>query len=147
VDLGLIRDFEYYTGIVFEGYAQSVGRPVLGGGRYDGLLARFGADRPAVGFALHLDRLLPVLPPPTPSAVLSIVYVPQFRDLAIRLALALRREGIPALTDPWPQPEVHVPCIMLEDEQARVYTREGRERVVFPELDLLVQEAIEAWKS
>jgi hypothetical protein len=79
--------------------------------------------------------------------VLSIVYVPQFRDLAIRLALALRREGIPALTDPWPQPEVHVPCIMLEDEQARVYTREGRERVVFPELDLLVQEAIEAWKS
>ncbi|MDR5708600.1 MAG: ATP phosphoribosyltransferase regulatory subunit [Armatimonadota bacterium] len=147
VDLGLIRDFEYYTGIVFEGYAQGVGRPVLGGGRYDGLLMRFGTDRPAVGFALHLNRLLPTLPPSAPSTVLSVVYVPRFRDLAVRLALALREEGIPVLTDPWPQPEVHAPCIMLEDEQARVCSRQGRERVVIPELHLLVQEAIEAWRS
>lgn len=147
VDLGLIRDFEYYTGIVFEGYVQGLGRPVLGGGRYDGLLVRFGADRPAVGFALHLNRLLPVLPLSVPSAVLSIVYAPRFRDLAVRLALALRAEGIPVLTDPWPQPRVRVPCIMLEDKEARVCSRQGRERVVVPELHLLVQEAIEAWKS
>jgi ATP phosphoribosyltransferase regulatory subunit HisZ len=28
-----------------------------GGGRYDGVLAGFGRDLPAAGFALYLDRL------------------------------------------------------------------------------------------
>jgi histidyl-tRNA synthetase len=31
--------------------------PIGGGGRYDDLLGRFGADQPAVGFALAVDRL------------------------------------------------------------------------------------------
>jgi ATP phosphoribosyltransferase regulatory subunit HisZ len=28
-----------------------------GGGRYDGLLKRFGVDLPAAGFALYLERV------------------------------------------------------------------------------------------
>ncbi len=147
VDLGLIRDFEYYTGIVFEAYARGVGRPVLGGGRYDGLLARFGADRPAVGFALYLDRLRPTLLFPPSDPVLSIVYIPSLRDLAVQLALAVRGAGIPARTDPWPQPEVSAPCIMLRDGHATVCDRNGRERTVTLELGLLTEEAIRAWSS
>ncbi len=56
-----VRDFDYYTGFVFE--ARDAGRPdaspALGGGRYDGLARRIGAreDLPAVGAAIWLDRL------------------------------------------------------------------------------------------
>lgn len=61
VDLGLARGFGYYTGVVFEGYAPGVGAPVLGGGRYDQLLADFGGDAPATGLAIDIERLLSAL--------------------------------------------------------------------------------------
>jgi ATP phosphoribosyltransferase regulatory subunit len=60
VDLGEVRGLGYYTGIVFNLYAQGSPRPVGGGGRYDGLLGRFGDPRPAVGFSLDLDALVPL---------------------------------------------------------------------------------------
>lgn len=56
-DLGLMRNFDYYTGIVFEVLSGELGFPIGGGGRYDGLLEKFGRPAPAVGFALGLDRL------------------------------------------------------------------------------------------
>jgi ATP phosphoribosyltransferase regulatory subunit len=51
------RNLDYYTGFVFE--AGEAGRPIVGGGRYDGLLRRLGAssDIPAVGAAIWCDRL------------------------------------------------------------------------------------------
>lgn len=58
VDLSLIRDFEYYSGTVFEAHTGRAGMPLLGGGRYDGLLARFGRAAPATGFAIGLERIL-----------------------------------------------------------------------------------------
>lgn len=45
----------YYTGFFFSAYGQFGGEPIAGGGRYDGLYAAFGSDRPAVGFALGLE--------------------------------------------------------------------------------------------
>ena len=57
IDLGVMRDWGYYTGIVFEAYAPGVGAPVAVGGRYDGVGARFGRGRPAVGFTITLDLL------------------------------------------------------------------------------------------
>jgi ATP phosphoribosyltransferase regulatory subunit len=56
-DLGEIRGLGYYTGIQFEMFVAGVGRAVGFGGRYDGLLALYGVDRPAVGFALETDAL------------------------------------------------------------------------------------------
>jgi len=52
------RNLDYYTGFVFE--AGEAGRPIVGGGRYDGLLRRLGAssDIPAVGAAIWCDRLM-----------------------------------------------------------------------------------------
>jgi ATP phosphoribosyltransferase regulatory subunit len=55
VDLGETRDLDYYTGALFHIHAEGPGRPIGSGGRYDGLLGRFGAPRPAVGFAFGLD--------------------------------------------------------------------------------------------
>ena len=51
VDLGEVRGLGYYTGITFAGYAPGAGSAVASGGRYDGLLARFGRPGPAIGFA------------------------------------------------------------------------------------------------
>jgi ATP phosphoribosyltransferase regulatory subunit len=59
------RALEYYTGFVFEVITPELGRksPVAGGGRYDRLLKAVGAPKnvPAVGAAVHTDRLLPAL--------------------------------------------------------------------------------------
>lgn len=55
------RNLDYYTGFVFEaqGRTRSDNRPLVGGGRYDGLLKTLGAsaDIPAVGAAIWCDRL------------------------------------------------------------------------------------------
>ena len=56
-DLGEVRDFDYYTGMIFELHAPGTGLELGGGGRYDSLLAKFGVPHPAVGFSLSLDRL------------------------------------------------------------------------------------------
>src|SRR2546423_1963358 len=47
LDLGAIRDFDYYTGVIFEGYGPDVGRPLARGGRYDRLLAGLRPPAPA----------------------------------------------------------------------------------------------------
>src|SRR4029078_8402027 len=54
------RGFDYYTGLVFElTDPKRTGDPLVAGGRYDGLLARLGANDaiPAVGFAVWIERL------------------------------------------------------------------------------------------
>jgi ATP phosphoribosyltransferase regulatory subunit len=56
IDLGLLRDLGYYTGAILEVYDPALGHVLGGGGRYDGLLSRFGADLPAAGFALYVER-------------------------------------------------------------------------------------------
>lgn len=58
IDLGILRGFDYYTGIVFEGYSPQLGYPLLGGGRYDNLLGKFGCPRVATGFAVGVERVL-----------------------------------------------------------------------------------------
>jgi ATP phosphoribosyltransferase regulatory subunit len=57
-DLGLIRDFSYYTGMVFEVYTDGLGYPLAGGGRYDRMLSDFGFANPATGFAVGIERIL-----------------------------------------------------------------------------------------
>jgi ATP phosphoribosyltransferase regulatory subunit len=58
VDFALLRDLEYYTGFVFEGYVEEIGFSLCGGGRYDNLLPRFGYDVPAVGWMGGIERIL-----------------------------------------------------------------------------------------
>ena len=60
-DLGIIRDFDYYTGMVFEAYTSGLGYPICGGGRYDRMAGAFGREQPATGFALGIERVLMAL--------------------------------------------------------------------------------------
>ena len=58
IDFALLRDLQYYTGFVFEGYLDDLGFSLCGGGRYDTLLPRFGMDVPAVGWMVGVERIL-----------------------------------------------------------------------------------------
>ena len=58
LDFALLRDLEYYTGFVFEGYVDEIGFSLCGGGRYDSLLPRFGYSVPAVGWTAGVERIL-----------------------------------------------------------------------------------------
>ncbi|MGN0607824.1 MAG: ATP phosphoribosyltransferase regulatory subunit [Oscillospiraceae bacterium] len=55
VDLGIVNKMDYYTGVVMKGYLEGCGDEVLSGGRYNHLLAEFGYDVPATGFAVNID--------------------------------------------------------------------------------------------
>lgn len=57
-DLGVIRDFSYYTGMVFEAYTPGLGYPLCGGGRYDNMLTDFGTELSATGFAVGIERIM-----------------------------------------------------------------------------------------
>ena len=57
VDLAGTPQTPYYTGLTFTLDAKGGGGPLGGGGRYDGLLGRFGPDAPAVGFCIGLEAL------------------------------------------------------------------------------------------
>jgi ATP phosphoribosyltransferase regulatory subunit len=58
LDLGEVSGFDYYSGVHFEAYVSGLGAPLAGGGRYDHMLARFGYDCPATGFAFEVGRVL-----------------------------------------------------------------------------------------
>jgi ATP phosphoribosyltransferase regulatory subunit len=61
VDLGEVRGFDYYTGIIFEGFASGIGKPILGGGRYDTLLEKYGYRSSSTGFAFDVENIVSVL--------------------------------------------------------------------------------------
>lgn len=61
IDLGLVNRSNYYTGIIFRGYAEGSGVTVLSGGRYDNLIGEFGLDAPAIGFGVDVTALTNVI--------------------------------------------------------------------------------------
>lgn len=97
-DLGIIRDFNYYTGMVFEGYSSGLGFPLCGGGRYDRLLTEYGHPMSATGFALGIERILLTLERqgiqiPSISRDIYIGYADRSIGQAIRRAMDLRQTG------------------------------------------------------
>ena len=107
-DLGVIRDFEYYTGMVFEGYTPGLGFPLCGGGRYDHMLSDFGRVCPATGFSLGIERLMLALnregvSRPGPAKDTYIAYAPGKLSEAIREAVRRREAGERAELAPAPQ--------------------------------------------
>lgn len=58
IDFSLLRDLNYYTGFVFQGYLQGSPDPVLTGGAYDHLYEMFsGVQKDASGYALVVNTL------------------------------------------------------------------------------------------
>lgn len=98
IDLTMIGDFSYYTGMTFEGYAANLGFPVVSGGRYDNLLRQFGREAPATGFALKTTRIL--------EAVRELPEEP--RRLLVLYSEKRRREGLAKAAELRAAPRVQV---------------------------------------
>lgn len=105
IDLGQIRSFKYYTGVVFRGLTTASAFPICGGGRYDTLGRRFDLDLPATGVAIWVDRLADAILRSNPDLVLNtspdaIIFTSeQNRSQAHILAEALRDEGKRVILD------------------------------------------------
>ncbi|MDR0696477.1 MAG: ATP phosphoribosyltransferase regulatory subunit [Christensenellaceae bacterium] len=56
VDLAIMHEYDYYTGLVFSGYVKGEGSEILSGGRYDSLYSDYKLNIPAIGFAINIDR-------------------------------------------------------------------------------------------
>ncbi|WP_264739566.1 ATP phosphoribosyltransferase regulatory subunit [Cytobacillus firmus] len=93
-DLTLVSHMSYYTGILFEVYAENVGFPIGNGGRYDLLLQKFGKDTGATGFAIRMDRLLEALGDSNAAEpVYCVLYSPERRKEAFDFAKEERSAG------------------------------------------------------
>ena len=95
LDLGAVRDFDYYTGIIFEVFSPALGAPLATGGRYDGLLERFGRACPATGLVVFVDRVQGVLSEVSAQALPdgALVGFAGEASAAVQLAAELRRGG------------------------------------------------------
>jgi len=104
IDLGEIRGLDYYTGITFEGFVHGIGEPVCGGGRYDGLTARYGFPAHATGFACNILALLSALErrPEVEASKTRDFLIFNLRDdrrEALEIAQSLRRRGFSTARD------------------------------------------------
>jgi len=105
-DPGVVRGLDYYTGTVFEAYEirGDVRRAILGGGRYNNLLADVGGEPlPGVGFAmgdvvitliLEARGLIPPSANANPADVLVTVFDAGLQPASLALAASLRQAGL-----------------------------------------------------
>ncbi|MBP1948513.1 ATP phosphoribosyltransferase regulatory subunit [Virgibacillus litoralis] len=103
-DLGLINNMNYYSGVIFQGFVASFGKPVLMGGRYDQLAEHFDTSIPAIGFACEVDNLLysmtrkNLIANDTPSIDMIICYEDSRQKDALLAANTLREAGYRIIT-------------------------------------------------
>jgi histidyl-tRNA synthetase len=108
-DMSLARGLDYYTGPVFEG--RYLGKPkvgsILGGGRYDHLIERFGGPAtPATGISLGIGRLIEVvIARGLPEGLIPSldVYIAPIKQTMVRYGMSIQnnlvREGISCEVD------------------------------------------------
>ena len=99
IDPALVRGLDYYTHTAFEFVTTHIGAQgtVLGGGRYDGLIAELGGPPTAgIGWAGGIERLVMLCndPAPLPRAVVIAPLGAAAEAKALGLARTLRRQGI-----------------------------------------------------
>ena len=98
VDLGLVNKTDYYTGLIIKGYLKGHGDEVVTGGRYDKLIADFGYDIPAIGFAVNVNAISKVIEkngilPSEPAPDVIVFAEEGFEAAAIKQARELREQG------------------------------------------------------
>jgi histidyl-tRNA synthetase len=99
IDPALVRGLDYYTHTAFEFVTTHIGAQgtVLGGGRYDGLIAELGGPPTAgIGWAGGIERLVMLANQPAalPRPVVIAPLGPAAEATALGIARALRRAGI-----------------------------------------------------
>ncbi|MFA5178361.1 MAG: histidine--tRNA ligase [Candidatus Paceibacterota bacterium] len=98
----LARGLDYYTGPIFEIYLKKATGAIASGGRYDNLVGKFaGAQVPACGGSLGIDRILSTLTVESPDSEIGLkpqvfitVWDRSMRPEALQIAEELRDAGI-----------------------------------------------------
>jgi histidyl-tRNA synthetase len=99
LNFGIARGLDYYTGMVFEAFAQNLGaeNQILGGGAYR-LAHLFGGDDVAsCGFAIGFDRVMVSLGETAQhkkDTVVGLVFTPEGGKRAVEVGRAFREAGI-----------------------------------------------------
>ncbi|UVI30571.1 ATP phosphoribosyltransferase regulatory subunit [Paenibacillus spongiae] len=126
IDLTMIGDFSYYTGMTFEGYAADLGFPVASGGRYDNLLKQFGRPAPATGFALKTTRILELIGDSEDDLKERVLigYNDAGRGQALAKAQQLRESGAVVITE-------KMELSAADEVAADAERSESREKVVY----------------
>ncbi len=91
IDLGIVNRNDYYTGVVFRGYVEGLGTTALVGGRYDTLLADYGAPEPAIGFSIDADAVARVLKSSLPGMPVPDVLVYADEGYEVKALLEIRK--------------------------------------------------------
>jgi len=101
IDFEIVRGLEYYSGTVFEIYAEGLGaqRQICGGGTYE-LASLFGGkETSSTGFGLGFDRIMEIVQldssrrPPV-----FLAFTPDVKNDALRIAKRLR-QSVPVVLD------------------------------------------------
>jgi len=104
IDFEIVRGLEYYSGTVFEIYAEGLGaqRQICGGGTYE-LASLFGGkETSSTGFGLGFDRIMEIVQiEEKQTSPVFLVYTPDVKVEAIRIAKTLRRMNpkVPVILD------------------------------------------------
>ena len=100
VNFGIARGLDYYTGMVFEGFAHNLGaeNQVLGGGNYRLAQLFGGDDAPSCGFAIGFDRVMVSLGdyPLKKDPVVAVLSQPGLEAAAFGAARSMRAAGVRA---------------------------------------------------
>ncbi len=109
LDLGAVRDWDYYTGPTFELFSADLGFPLGSGGRYDRLLGAFGLEAPATGVVLHVDRCCDALLRASGEngrrPLLRLGHAPGREREALAAAARLRAAGVAVASELTPTPD------------------------------------------
>lgn len=104
INPAIARGLDYYTGIVFECFAEGLGaeNQILGGGAYRLAHLFGGEDTPSVGFAIGFDRVMvaigeEVWMPFVPKV--AVISTPNAQTRALEVARELRVAGVICETD------------------------------------------------
>ncbi|RMA97001.1 ATP phosphoribosyltransferase regulatory subunit [Hydrogenothermus marinus] len=97
-DLGEPKEFDYYTGLVFEIFIKDFKKPIGIGGRYDNLLSKFNGNIPATGFAFDIINLWQYMKEKdlVSKSVFKDYFIIDLTDnkkLAYKIGITLRKKG------------------------------------------------------
>lgn len=98
IDLSMLSNYNYYTGVIFRAYTYGNGEAVATGGRYDGLVSQFGKEAHAIGLAIVIDQLMTALSRQKLLGTdivqgIIILYPQSLRDVALKNAEEMRGKG------------------------------------------------------
>ncbi len=103
LNFGIARGLDYYTGTVFEGFADNLGaeNQILGGGVYRLAHLFGGKDTPSCGFGIGFDRVAVSIGAfePARAPAVAVICTRETRDTAYAAAAAFRAAGITAVMD------------------------------------------------